>query len=286
MNLRQLLEGDIVDQALGLPEPAVGDDYASEKVKRYLEIINQALDAMRKKENNDENDAIVADLRDKKKKWSGVDKETKPVKVKQEEPPPEDDEKGEKPEEEPPPEEEEPSEEEEEADKEEEEEEEEDEAEREERAKDRKKEAEARRKEAQKKRMKEPTCQGCQREFTGRLDPHHMCPNCQKLMTPFEKRMRANEQSFSFDDWRDYVNDYYVTTNVSREKLFEIFKDFIYKLPKKYSNKKQVVQELRSRKIKFKPAELNAYLDGLDESRLENLVTMMNRAIRDWGGAM
>ena len=76
MNLRQLLEGDIVDQALGLPEPAVGDDYASEKVKRYLEIINQALDAMRKKENNDENDAIVADLRDKKKKWrAGIKKE-------------------------------------------------------------------------------------------------------------------------------------------------------------------------------------------------------------------
>ena len=87
MKLRQLLEGNIVDQALALPEPEVGDDYASEKVKRYLEIINKALDSMKSKDNNDANDAIVADLRDKKKKWSGVDKETAPVKVKKEIPP-------------------------------------------------------------------------------------------------------------------------------------------------------------------------------------------------------
>jgi len=112
MKLRQLLEGSIIDQALSLPEPEVGGDYASEKVKRYIEICTKALDAMKSKDNNDANDAIVADIRDKKKKWGNVDKETAPVKVKQEEPPPEDEEdpKGEPPpeEEEPPPEEEEP----------------------------------------------------------------------------------------------------------------------------------------------------------------------------------
>ena len=81
---RYITEENIVTKALGLPEPKVGGSYADEKVKRYLDIIDQALKAMGKKEENDTNDAIVQDLRDKKKKWSNVDKETKPVKVKKE----------------------------------------------------------------------------------------------------------------------------------------------------------------------------------------------------------
>jgi hypothetical protein len=100
-----LLNEDAVSKALDLGEPKVGGDYPSEKVKRYIKIIDDALAVMKKKEENDANDAIVQDLRDKKKKWKNVDKETKPTKTvtepppeqqKEEPPPPEE-------EEEPPP---------------------------------------------------------------------------------------------------------------------------------------------------------------------------------------
>jgi len=87
MRLEKFINEDAVSKALDLPEPEVDGDYASEKVKRYIEIINKALEAMKSKEENDANDATVADLRDKKKKWGSVDKETKPVKTKQEIPP-------------------------------------------------------------------------------------------------------------------------------------------------------------------------------------------------------
>lgn len=87
MRLTSYLKEDVVSQAMDIPEPKVGGDYPSEKVNRYIEIINKALQAMTKKEENEANDAIVADLRDKKKKWSNVDKETKPKKTKTEPPP-------------------------------------------------------------------------------------------------------------------------------------------------------------------------------------------------------
>jgi hypothetical protein len=111
-----LIKEDAVSSALGLDEPEVGKSYASEKVKRYVKMIDAALSAMKNKEENDANDSIVQDLRDKKKKWSSVDKETKPKKTitepppeqQQEEPPPEQEEEPPPPkEEEPPPEEEE-----------------------------------------------------------------------------------------------------------------------------------------------------------------------------------
>jgi hypothetical protein len=82
-----LNEEDIIKKAMDLPEPEIGGSYPEEKVQRYIEMIDKALSAMENKEENDANDAIVQDLRDKKKKWSNVDKETKPVKIKQEEPP-------------------------------------------------------------------------------------------------------------------------------------------------------------------------------------------------------
>jgi len=101
MKYLKYLTEDTVTKALALPEPEIGGDYATEKVERYIKMIEAALDSMTKKKENDANDAIVQDLRDKKKKWKNVDKETKPVKVKKEEPPPEEA----PPEEEPPPEE-------------------------------------------------------------------------------------------------------------------------------------------------------------------------------------
>jgi len=100
MRFNNYLTEDIVSKALALEEPKVGGDYAPEKAKRYVELINQALEAMRKRDESEANDAIVQDLRDKKKKWSNINKSTKPTKTKQEEPPPE--------QEEPPPEQEEP----------------------------------------------------------------------------------------------------------------------------------------------------------------------------------
>jgi hypothetical protein len=80
-------EQNIVSKALALPEPKVGGEYPSEKVKRYLKIIDNAIKAMMKKEESDKNDAIMEDLRDKKSKWKNVDKETEPTKTKLELPP-------------------------------------------------------------------------------------------------------------------------------------------------------------------------------------------------------
>ncbi len=100
MRFNSYLTEDVVSKALAIPEPDVGGNYAPEKAKRYVEIINKALESMRSKEESDANDAIIQDLRDKKSKWSNVDKSTKPTKTKQEDPPPEQ----EPPPEEPPPE--------------------------------------------------------------------------------------------------------------------------------------------------------------------------------------
>lgn len=103
MRYLKYLKEDSVSKAMDLPEPKVGEDYPSEKIERYIEIINAALKDMTKRKESEANDAIISDLRDKKKKWSNVDKETKPTKTKlevppnQEEPPPPE-------EEEPPPE--------------------------------------------------------------------------------------------------------------------------------------------------------------------------------------
>lgn len=82
-----LLKEDEISQALKIEEPKIGRNYPSEKVKRYMEMIDNALEAMKSKEENETNDAIVQDLRDKKKKWSNVKKETKPVKTQTEVPP-------------------------------------------------------------------------------------------------------------------------------------------------------------------------------------------------------
>lgn len=105
-----LINEGVVQQALGLDEPETGKNYPSEKVKRYIELINKALEAMKSKEENDTNDAIVQDLRDKKKKWSNVKSETKPKKTKLEVPPDQQQQEEPPPEQAPPPEEKQPKE--------------------------------------------------------------------------------------------------------------------------------------------------------------------------------
>lgn len=87
MRFYNFINEDKIQDALDLPEPKVNQDYPDEKVKRYLEIIDSALSKMKNKEENDTNDAIVADLRDKRKKWSNIGKETKAVKIKTEQQP-------------------------------------------------------------------------------------------------------------------------------------------------------------------------------------------------------
>lgn len=96
MRYSNYLKEDSITKALNLEEPKIGSEYPSEKIERYLKIIDAAIKDMTKKEENDSNDSIIADLRDKKKKWENVKKETKPVKTKlevppeqEEEPPPE-----------------------------------------------------------------------------------------------------------------------------------------------------------------------------------------------------
>lgn len=103
MKLQKYLNEGAVSKALDLPEPKVGGDYPPEKVKRYIEIIDKALAEMSNKEESESNDAIVADLRDKKKKWKNVKQEVKPKKTKTE-PPPEQQQEEPPPEEQPPPE--------------------------------------------------------------------------------------------------------------------------------------------------------------------------------------
>jgi len=92
MRYYKYLTEDVVSQALDLDEPKVGGKYPSEKIKRYLNIINKALQAMSSREESEANDNVVEDLRDKKKKWSNVNKETEPTKTKLELPPDQQDE--------------------------------------------------------------------------------------------------------------------------------------------------------------------------------------------------
>ena len=86
------------------------------------------------------------------------------------------------------------------------------------------------------------------------------------------------------EKWKYYVDDDYLTLDISKSKLKELFNDFIYGLPKKYSTKKNILANIRKDKIRVSPKEFNAYVDGLDESRLEELVGFIYKSIDKWGG--
>ena len=102
------------------------------------------------------------------------------------------------------------------------------------------------------------------------------------------KFMLSEEYGSNFhskeEEWKYHIDDNYQTLKMTHNQLFEIFKKLIYDLPKKYSTKKEIIQQLRKDKIKFKPKELNSYIDGLDESRLEELVGIIFDSLKKWDG--
>jgi len=78
MRLQRFLnEGKMVSKALALPEPEDGDHFTDEEVKKYLGIIDQALEEL-----GDSDDkatlAVRSDLIDKKEKWKNWKDEVKP----------------------------------------------------------------------------------------------------------------------------------------------------------------------------------------------------------------
>ena len=86
------------------------------------------------------------------------------------------------------------------------------------------------------------------------------------------------------EEWKYTVDDEYQTLNINKNKLKDLFNNFVYSLPKKYSTKKKVLADIRKDGIRVSPKEFNAYIDGLDESRLEELVGFINDSIDKWDG--
>jgi hypothetical protein len=96
-----------------------------------------------------------------------------------------------------------------------------------------------------------------------------------------------NSMSTGDDDTRqarNYINDFYSTLDMKQDALFKLFKDMIYNLPKKYSNKKEILQYIRKNYPKANKKEIDAYIGGLDESRLEELVGLIFKVLRQWDG--
>lgn len=94
--------------------------------------------------------------------------------------------------------------------------------------------------------------------------------------------MKINEMK----EWQNSVNDYYLTIDrkkLSNNGLKELLNKFIYNIPKKYSNKKEILAGLRKDGERISPKEFNSYIDGLDESRLEELMGKIYDAVDDWG---
>jgi hypothetical protein len=73
----------IIQKALAIDEPEVGDDYTDIEKKKNLDIIQKALDHASDK-NQKVDISVIKDLRDKKAKWIKVKIESKPTKTKTE----------------------------------------------------------------------------------------------------------------------------------------------------------------------------------------------------------
>jgi hypothetical protein len=81
MRLKQyLMEEDVIQKGLSIEEPEVDEEYTDEQIKYNISILKKAikeqkLNGIKSKSDN----AILADLEDKLKKWKNIKKETKPT---------------------------------------------------------------------------------------------------------------------------------------------------------------------------------------------------------------
>lgn len=80
-----------------------------------------------------------------------------------------------------------------------------------------------------------------------------------------------------------WVDEQYLTINLKENKLIEIMNKFVYSLPKKYSNKKEIIQKIQQENPKYDRKDVKNYIDSLDESRLEELVGFFIDSIKKWG---
>ena len=81
---------------------------------------------------------------------------------------------------------------------------------------------------------------------------------------------------------KNHINDNYQTIALNRLKLKDVLKEYIYNLPKKYSTKKEVLTYIRKEYPKPERKDIKVYIEGLDESRLEEFVGFMMNAVDKW----
>ena len=96
MRFSRYLKEDVIKTAINIEEPKVGRKYSDKLVTKRIDIIQSAIKKLEGKVDDESTEAIMADLEDKRGKWSNVDKETEapkavapPETAGEEEPPPE-----------------------------------------------------------------------------------------------------------------------------------------------------------------------------------------------------
>ena len=77
MRFVRYLKEDVIKQALNISEPETGRKYSDKLVTKRIDIINQAMKKLEKSVDDEAGEAQMADLEDKRGKWSNVDQETK-----------------------------------------------------------------------------------------------------------------------------------------------------------------------------------------------------------------
>ncbi len=79
----------------------------------------------------------------------------------------------------------------------------------------------------------------------------------------------------------NHVDDNY-GFDFKKEEFKDILHKFIYGLPKKHCNAKEVLAYIRKNYPKADRKKLKGYIDGLDESRLEEFVGYVFKAVDKW----
>ena len=101
MRFSKYLKEDVIKTAINIEEPKIGRKYSDKLVTKRIDIIQSAIKKLEGQVDDESTEAVMADLEDKRGKWSNVDKETKAPKAVEppaepgegEEPPPEGEEK-------------------------------------------------------------------------------------------------------------------------------------------------------------------------------------------------